>query len=271
MNGSFPEVIRIDALPTVENELKNYQKSVLKDLIKKENVEFKKAKKREESIQNYLELVFKEDVIVLRFIFEGGFVQGSEDKAKVFDSMFRDYVDNLKRRHTQGVKLLGHVGLYVPYRNEHYIDATLFFKNDTNLKVNSADLINDISEYWSNYVVKKTEQIQTYISKQKKNDDLVNPFDDFSDVCLVAKSVKVIQLTGELNDEYLEIYPNQKRNKQYMIETIAKFYAYAPHILIAELDLSLMPRKDSLILGRKTKSKSEVKSSQKRTRDSSKG
>lgn len=263
MNGSFPEVIRIDALPTVENELKNYQKFVLKGLIKKENVEFKKAKKREESIQNYLELVFKEDVIVLRFIFEGGFVQGSEDKAKVFDSMFRDYVDNLKRRHTQGVKLLGHVGLYVPYRNEHYIDATLFFKNDTNLKVNSADLINDVSEYWSNYVVKKSEQIQTYISKQKKNDDMVNPFDDFSDVSLVAKSVKVIQLAGELHDEYLEVYPNQKRNKQYMIETIAKFYAYAPHILIAEQDLSLMPRKDSLILGRKTKSKREVEPSKK--------
>lgn len=263
MNRCFPEAIRIDALLTVENELKNYQKFALKNLIKKENVEFKKATKREESIQNYLELVFKEDVIVLRFMFEGGFVQGNEDKAKVFDSMFRDYVDNLKRRHTQGVKLLGHVGLYVPYRNEHYIDATLFFKNDTNQKVNSAHLINDVSEYWSNYVVKKSEQIQTYISKQKKNDDMVNPFDDFSDVSLVAKSVKVIQLAGELHDEYLEVYPNQKRNKQYLIQTISKFYAYATLILIDEADLPLMPRKDSLILGRKTKSKSEVEPSQK--------
>lgn len=253
MREILPKPVGIDKIQIVEDELKNYQRLILKDLIKRENEEFKKAKKREESIHNYLELVFKENLIVLRFIFEGGFVQGSEDKAKVFDSMFRDYVDNLKRRYTQGVRLIDHVGLYVPYQSEHYIDATLFFKNDINQKVNSTDLIKDVSEYWSNYVARKSEQIQTFNLKQKKNNK-TNPFDDFTDVILRAKSVKVIQMAGELHDEYLEVFPNQRKNKQLLMESISKFYAYGSLILVDDGDRDLLPRKDCLIVGRKRKS-----------------
>lgn len=223
MRECFPEQIRIDEIQSVKNELKSYQRVVLKDLIKVESEELKKAKKREVSIQTYLELVFKESVIVLRFIFEGGFVTGSEDKAKVFNEMFRDYIENLKRRHTAGVKLIDHVGLYVPYRSENYIDATLFFKKDIKQEVNSADLIKAVSEYWCNYVDRKTEQIYKYNSKRENNKSGINPFDAFKDETLSAKSVKVIQTAGELHDEYLEVYPNQKRNKQYLIQTISKF------------------------------------------------
>jgi hypothetical protein len=49
-------------------------------------------------------------------------------EAKLFNDMFTDYSNNLKRRYTAGFRLTGQVGIYIPHRQEHYIDATLIFK-----------------------------------------------------------------------------------------------------------------------------------------------
>ena len=69
-----------------------------------------------------------------------------------------------------------------------------------------------------------------------------------------ARSVDVLRMEGPLNEEYVEVFPNQRKNKQLLMESISKFYAYGPLILVDDEDRNLLPRKDCLIMGRKRKS-----------------
>lgn len=252
-NNDFPQPVRIDSIQMIKEKLHNYQNSTLQVIAKDEKVAFKKAKKHQVSIKNYLEQVLQKGVIVLRFIFTCGAV-GQLDKAKTFNEMFQDYIDNLKRRHTAGVCLVDHVGIYVPYSRAPYIDATLFFEYDEKKEIEPNTLKKEVADYWIEYVVRKSEQIQTYIQKQKKTNNMTNAFECFRDEQLSARSVNVLRTEGPLNEEYVEVFPNQRKNKQLLMESISKFYAYGSLILVDDADRNLLPRKDCLIVGRKRKS-----------------
>lgn len=253
INNDFPQLVRIDSIQTIKNKLHNYQNSILRVVAKDEKVAFKKAKKHQVSIKNYLEQVLQKGVIVLRFIFTCGAV-GQLDKAKTFNAMFQDYIDNLKRRHTAGIRLVDHVGIYVPYCHAPYIDATLFFEYDEKKEIEPNTLKKEVAEYWVEYVFRKSEQIQTYVQKQKKTNNMTNAFECFRGEQLSARSVDVLRMEGPLNEEYVEVFPNQRKNKQLLMESISKFYAYGPLILVDDEDRNLLPRKDCLIMGRKRKS-----------------
>lgn len=253
INNDFPQLVRIDSIQKIKDKLHNYQNSTLRVVAKDEKVAFNKAKKHQVSIKNYLEQVLQKGVIVLRFIFTCGAV-GQLDKAKTFNAMFQDYIDNLKRRHTAGIRLVDHVGIYVPYSHAPYIDATLFFEYDEKKEIEPNILKKEVAEYWVEYVVRKSEQIQTYIQKQKKSNNMTNAFECFRGEQLSARSVNVLRMEGPLNEEYVEVFPNQRKNKQLLMESISKFYAYGPLILVDDADRNLLPRKDCLIVGRKRKS-----------------
>lgn len=252
-NNDFPQPVRIDSIQMIKEKLHNYQNSTLQVVAKDEKVAFQKAKKHQVSIKNYLEQVLQKGVIVLRFIFTCGAV-GQLDIAKKFNAMFQDYIDNLKRRHTAGVCLVDHVGIYVPYSRAPYIDATLFFEYDEKKEIEPNTLKREVADYWIEYVARKSEQIQTYIQKQKKTNNMTNAFECFRDEQLSARSVNVLRMEGPLNEEYVEVFPNQRKNKQLLIESISKFYAYGSLILVDDADRNLLPRKDCLIVGRKRKS-----------------
>lgn len=110
----------------LRSDLEDCKIDLLQPTVKQEWQELNKASKKIASIQQYLSQVLETDVVVLRFIFKCR-IRGYE-QAKMFDAMFRDYIDNLKRRYTQGFRLEGHIGVYIPHQRKHYIDATLFFK-----------------------------------------------------------------------------------------------------------------------------------------------
>ncbi len=106
------------------------------------------------------------DVVVCRFIFKCEV--NNKEGAEHFDAMFRDYIENLKRRRTATMYLDGHVAAYIPNSQEHYIDATLIFRIDDKLSEVSSSLLGEVKEYWANYVQYKHDQILTYNKKHLK-------------------------------------------------------------------------------------------------------
>ncbi|MDM1721363.1 hypothetical protein [Acinetobacter towneri] len=246
----------ISDLDLLKNQLNAYQATMLKSAFKNEAVLCENAVHNEKRIQAYLETVLNQDVSVIRCIFRCG-NQVDKDKSKIFDDMFREYTENLKRRKTHGVRLIGQVGVYVPYSKEHYIDATLFFEMKNNDAMDGDDLRNAVIEYWESYVDHKWDQLQTYNKKRENPDseNLTNPFEVFEMETLSATCAPIVKTENLLNSEYLSISPKQKKSKNLLIESVSKFYSYCQLILIDELDLENSPRKQLLILGRNRKAK----------------
>lgn len=135
-----------------------YRRDELKPNLKEEAASLKKAESTKASIQNYLEQILKKDVIVMRFIFNCSRVRNGA----LFDEMFRDYIENLKRRNTAGTRLIGHVGVYIPYQKDHYIDATLFFESNEQKEIESKQLKEQVIKYWKEYASIKAVQIEHF-------------------------------------------------------------------------------------------------------------
>ena len=264
----------------LRRHLGKYKIDLLQPTLKQERQELNKASKKIASIQQYLSQVLETDVVVLRFIFKCR-VRGYE-QAKMFDAMFRDYIDNLKRRYTQGFRLEGHIGLYIPHQRKHYIDATLFFKTEKHVSMDDIDvLIKALIDYWTNYVDNKQEQIHKFNEKHPQNNKMLpylkttwllncsesdlkskrwealdmckrflNPFSDLKYNNLTARSLSVVKTENSLNHSYVEISKGQRVKRKLLIEKISLYYAYSPMILVAPDDYELLPRKNCLILGR---------------------
>lgn len=254
----FERDYSISDLDLLKNQLNAYQATMLKSAFKNEAVLCENAVHNEKRVQAYLETVLNQDVSVIRCIFRCG-NQVDQDKSKIFDDMFREYTENLKRRKTHGVRLIGQVGVYVPYSKEHYIDATLFFEMKNNEVMDGDDLRNAVIKYWESYVDHKWDQLQTYNKKRENPDseNLTNPFEVFKMETLSATCTSIVKTENLLNSEYLSISPKQKKSKKMLIESVSKFYSYCPLILVDELDLENSPRKQLLILGRNRKAKNK--------------
>lgn len=248
----FPRGLLIEDTNSIEKQLLLYKNEVLKPTFKKEKQAWRDLAKKENLINTFLLQVFDKDlkdVIAFRFIFEVGALK-SKAEAKLFDEMFRDYIDNLKRRSTAGVYLLKHIGVYIPYGQSHFIDATLLFQQSDDTNPN--DISDAVTKYWKNYVDNKDDQIEKYYKKDTANK--TNQFDFFRNKNLRARAVCVIKTEQSLNQRYVEIFNNDRKTRRLFIERVSKFYAYCPLILVDEQDLLSFPRKSGfLILGRNRK------------------
>lgn len=254
-NASFKKDYRISQTYILKRDLEDYKRK-LRLMVQHEQKVLHKHDKRIASIQNYLAQVLKKDVVILRFIFKCGRLDSGE--AKKFDDMFRDYSNNLKRRYTKGFRLVGQVGVYIPHRQEHYIDATLIFQNDQQVsdrikaERDIETLKDEVALYWENYVKKKWEQIEEHKKKQKnsklKSD--VNPFSCFENRKLTAWSVAVVKTEPSLDQYEVEIFQGQHKIQKLFIAKIASYYAYSPVILVRETECESMLRTSRLILGR---------------------
>lgn len=246
------------------NQLKKHLESCkthwLKPALKKEKQFSDKALNNQNAIQTYLQEVFKQDVdvVVMRFIFRCGYLNGTTE-AKLFDEMFRDYTENLKRRNTGGACLVAQAGVYIPYKKEHYIDATLLFRWKKTEDTDPQVLSDAVIKYWENYVDQKKNQIQTFNEKHHKKytGNKVNPFALFKNAILGATPVSVVKTENLLNHEYVEISRGQTKIRTLLMRNVSKFYANCPLILVDELDLENLPRKNYLILGRNRKSQAK--------------
>ena len=245
----FPRSLLIKDTGRIEKQLLLYKNEVLQPAFKKEKQVWRDFAKKEEMINTFLLQAFDtdlKDVIAFRFIFEGGTLK-SKPEAKLFDEMFRDYIDNLKRRSTAGVYLLKHIGVYIPYGQSHFIDATLLFQQSDDTDPN--DIRDAVTKYWKNYVDNKDDKIEKYYKKDTAHK--TNQFEFFRNKNLRASAVCVIKTELSLNQKYVEIFHNDRKTRRLFIEKVSKFYAYCPLILVNEQDLASFPRKYGfLILGR---------------------
>ncbi|NNP67199.1 hypothetical protein [Acinetobacter sp. Ac_5812] len=246
---------RISETYALKRNLETY-KCKLRSLVQYEQKAMQKYDKKRESIQEYLAQIFKKDVVILRFIFKCGQLGSSE--VKLFNDMFTDYSNNLKRRYTAGFRLAGQVGIYIPHRQEHYIDATLIFQNDQQIsdamkaKRDIEKLKDEVARYWENYVENKWDQIQWHQKKQKnsKFKSEINPFRCFANHRLSAWSEAVVKTEPSLDRYMVEIFQGQSKIQKLCIEKIASYYAYSPVILVEATEYKSMPRTSCLILGR---------------------
>lgn len=243
----FNEDYLLTDLGELRQDLNEYRRDVLKPNLKEESVRLKKGKSSTESIQNYLEQILKKDVIVMRFIFNCSRVRNG----KLFDEMFRDYIENLKRRYTAGTRLIGHVGVYIPYKKDHYIDATLFFEFNEQEEIKSQQLKEEVIKYWKEYASIKVVQIEDFNKRHGQSDKVIhNPFDEYVGRELTAISVPIVKTENLLNDTYIEVRQGQNKVIELLIECVTRFYAYCPIVLTSLDDLTYLPRKNYLILGR---------------------
>lgn len=246
----------ISDLNQLKKHLEMYKTHWLKPVLQKEKQFSDKALNNQNAIQTYLQEVFKQDVdiVVMRFIFRCGYLNGTTE-AKLFDEMFRDYTENLKRRNTGGACLVAQAGVYIPYKKEHYIDATLLFRWKKTEDTDPQVLSDAVIKYWENYVDQKRDQIQTYNKKhgKKYTGNQTNPFALFKNAILGATPVSVVKTENLLSHEYVEIFRGQTKIRTLLMQNVSKFYAYCPLILVDELDLENLPRKNYLILGRNRK------------------
>ncbi|KKW75101.1 hypothetical protein AAV96_17170 [Acinetobacter sp. AG1] len=264
----------------LRRDLGKYRISALQPLAKQEQQRLNTASKKIVSIQNYLNQVLETDVVVLRFIFSCRGRAG--EQATMFDDIFRDYVDNLKRRYTNGFRLEGHIGIYIPHRYKHYIDATLFFKTDKNTDIGDIAILRKVvSDYWIDYVVNKQEQIHRFNDRHPQNNknlsflktswsldfsksglktkkwkalnfckNILNPFSDLKQTKLTARSLPIVKTENSLNHDYVEVFQGQRAKRKLLIEKVSLYYAYGPTILVRPDEYELLPRKNCLILGR---------------------
>lgn len=264
----------------LRRDLEKYRNDALQPLAKQEQQRINTASKKIASIQSYLSQVLETDVVVLRFIFTCSVSRLKQ--AKMLDDMFRDYIDNLKRRYTEGFRLEGHIGVYIPHRREHYIDTTLFFKTKKNVSTEDVDVLRKVlRDYWTQYVVNKQKQINSFNEKHPQNDkrlsflkaslplrfsesdlkaekwealnfckNILNPFSGLKCNRLTARSLPVVKTENSLNHDYVEVFQGQRTKCKLLIEKISLYYAYGPMILVQLDEYELLPRKSCLILGR---------------------
>lgn len=243
----FNEDYLLSNLDELRQHLNEYRRDELKPNLKEEAASLKKAESTKASIQNYLEQILKKDVIVMRFIFNCSRVRNGA----LFDEMFRDYIENLKRRNTAGTRLIGHVGVYIPYQKDHYIDATLFFESNEQKEIESKQLKEQVIKYWKEYASIKAVQIEDFNKRHGQSDKAIhNPFDEYVGRKLTAISVPIVKTENLLNDNYIEVRQGQNKVIKLLIECVTKFYAYCPIVLTSPDDLKYLPRKNYLILGR---------------------
>jgi len=246
----FKENYHLSELHKLRQNLNEYRRDELKfnkDELKVESARLKKAESNAVSIQNYLEQIFKKDVIVMRFVFECSRVR----RGKLFDEMFRDYIENLKRRYTAGAKLIGHVGVYVPYNKDHSIDATLLFEFNEHKEIEPEKLKEEVIKYWKEYASIKAVQIKDFNERHGQSDKVIhNPFDEYIGRALTAISVAIVKTENLLNDTYIEIRQGQNKVIKLLVQCLTEFYAYCPMVLMDQSDLKNLPRKNYLILGR---------------------
>ncbi|MGA8882728.1 MAG: hypothetical protein WB445_03790, partial [Acinetobacter sp.] len=234
----------------LKGNLREEQLSLQAD-IKSARKQFIKADEKVDAIKSYLDQVLNgKDVVVCRFIFKCGVVD--KDGAEHFDAMFRDYIENLKRRRTSEMYLDGHIAAYIPNTQEHYIDATLIFRIDDVLNEVPLSFEDDVKEYWENYVQYKYNQILTHNRKHHKNtkQDIRNPFELFYDSALSAESVSVVFSEHELSVPAITIYCGQRKKKSLFIHHVSAYYAHCPMILVKQSEYEMLSRKSCLILGR---------------------
>ncbi|MDO3664488.1 hypothetical protein [Acinetobacter higginsii] len=278
--SSFVDEYEVYNTSHLRTALEEYRVSILQPLVKQEQQRLNTASKKIASIQNYLSQVLETDVVVLRFIFSCRGRAG--EQATMFDGIFRDYVDNLKRRYTNGFRLEGHIGIYIPHRYKHYIDATLFFKTDKNTDIGDIAILRKaVSDYWINYVANKQEQIHKFNDRHPQNDkdlsflktswslgfsksdlktkkwkalnfckNILNPFSDLKRTRLTARSLPIVKTENSLNHDYVEVFQEQRAKRKLLIEKVSLYYAYGPTILVQPHEYELLPRKNCLILGR---------------------
>lgn len=278
--SSFVDEYEVYNTSHLRRALEEYRVSILQPLVKQEQHRLNTASKKIASIQNYLNQVSETDVVLLRFIFS---CRGRGlEQATMFDDMFRDYVDNLKRRYTNGFRLEGHIGIYIPHRYKHYIDATLFFKTDKNTDIGDIAILRKaVSDYWIKYVANKQEQIHKFNDRHPQNDkdlsflktswsldfsksdlktkkwtalnfckNILNPFCNLKQTRLTARSLPIVKTENSLNHDYVEVFQGQRAKRKLLIEKISLYYAYGPTILVRPDEYELLPRKNCLILGR---------------------
>ena len=252
----FVQAYAVDETPRLRRNLENYKENQLKAVIKQERQKLNKANKQITAIQSYLNQVLEKDAVILRFIFKCGRLGLGE--AQKFDEMFRDYSNNLKRRYTQGFQLVGHLGVYIPHRQEHYIDATLIFDNDQQVsdhwkeKRDTEKLQDEVARYWKNYVDNKWDQIERHKKKQK-NSKLrsdINPFRCFAYHRLSARSVAIVKTENALNHTCIEMFQGQKAKRRLFIDKVSLYYAHCPMILVKPDEYESWSRTSCLILGR---------------------
>lgn len=243
----FNEDYLLSNLYKLRQDLKEYRRDELKPNLKEESASLKKVESTKASIQNYLEQILKKDVIVMRFIFNCNRVRDGA----LFDEMFRDYIENLKRRNTAGTRLIGHIGVYIPYEKDHYIDATLLFEFNEHKEIESEQLKEEVIKYWEKYASIKKDQIKAFNKRHgQSNEDIHNPFGEYKDRALTAISVAIVKTENLLNDIYIEIRQGQNKVIKLLVQCLAEFYAYCPMVLMSQDDLKYLPRKNYLILGR---------------------
>lgn len=243
----FREDYLLSSLYELRDNLNRYRRDVLKPNLKEESVHLRKGESTTAGIQNYLEKILKKDVIVMRFIFNCSRVRNGA----LFDEMFRDYIENLKRRNTAGTRLIGHVGVYIPYKKDHYIDASLFFEFNEQKEIESKQLKEEVIKYWKEYASIKAVQIEDFNKRHGQSDKIIhNPFDEYVGRELTAISVPIVKTENLLNDTYIEVRRGQNKVIRLLIECVTRFYAYCPIVLTSLDDLKYLPRKNYLILGR---------------------
>ena len=243
----FNEDYLLSNLDELRQHLNEYRRDELKPNLKEEAARLKKAESTKASIQNYLEQILKKDVIVMRFIFGCNRVRDG----KLFDEMFRDYIENLKRRYTAGAKLIGHVGAYVTCDRKHSIDATLLFEFNEQEEIESQQLKEEVIKYWKEYASIKAVQIEDFNKRHGQSDKVIhNPFDEYLGRDLTAISVAIVKTENLLKDTYIEVRPGQNKVIKLLVQCLAEFYAYCPMVLMNQDDLKYLPRKNYLILGR---------------------
>ena len=243
----FNEDYLLSNLDELRQHLNEYRRDELKSNLKEEAASLKKAESTKASIQNYLEQILKKDVIVMRFIFGCNRVRDG----RLFDEMFRDYIENLKRRYTAGAKLIGHVGAYVTCDRKHSIDATLLFEFNEQEEIESQQLKKEVIKYWKEYASIKAVQIEDFNKRHGQSDKVIhNPFDEYLGRDLTAISVAIVKTENLLKDTYIEVRQGQNKVIKLLVQCLAEFYAYCPMVLMNKDDLKYLPRKSYLILGR---------------------
>ena len=244
----FDDSYAINETAKLKEHLEKFKTNVLRSAVHDERQQLRKALKKEDAIRKYLAQVLKKDVVILRFIFECN-VSG---QAKLFDDMFRDFIDNLKRRHTEKLRLAGHVGVYIPNQLKDYIDATLLFEAEHNEATNIEALKQAVIDYWVNYVEYKQKQIHTFNVKHHKKytGNKPNPFAALKGRRLKASSIPVVKGEYSLSNEYVEIFQGQQVAQKLFIEKASMYYAHCPVILVKPEMKEFFPRKNHLILGR---------------------
>lgn len=248
--SNFKSYYTIEETALLRRDLENYKADSLKPAIQQERQQLSRASKKVQSIQTYLTNILEKNVVIFRFIFKCGAV-GFND-AKLFDDMFGDFIGNLKRRYTEGFRLVGQVGVYIPSPYEDYIDAVLFFEFSKNQDIDAETLRKAVICYWSHYVDEKGEQQKRFTQKQRNKSRvaMINPYVDFKKCKLTALSIPIVKTENSLNHGHIEIHQGQSKAKKLLVEKLALYYAYCDMILFEPESERFLPRKNPLIIGR---------------------